>query len=109
MTTRQQLRDEKTELLESIRRIDGRLESMPRTCTACNNRESITLDEFPALCDECLDRSGLNINVGARVVDTICESHNGIVERMDNGLAIVRNADGHEIHTPSVMLIRVLA
>jgi hypothetical protein len=84
-------------------------EKMSRTCLACGRRPAATTEEWPALCEPCLDRSGERIEPGIDVVCTVSDGRGGTVERLENDgfLAVVRTDDGGEAWVPVCELVRV--
>ena len=82
---------------------------MEPQCLACGRHPAATTDEWPALCESCLERTGDEIEPGARVICTVDNNCSGIVERMENydQLAVVRTNDGGEAWIPIQELVRV--
>jgi len=77
---------------------------------ACHQRPADTIAEFPALCIECLDRAGTDIEAACAVVCTVGESCGGMVDRLedDGQYAIVRTHSGKKAWLPIQEVVRVL-
>jgi hypothetical protein len=61
----------------------------------------------PALCSDCLKRVGDDIVPGCPVVCTMANDCDGIVDRLEDGLVVVRTGDGGEAWLPLQELVRV--
>jgi hypothetical protein len=81
---------------------------MPRTCLACQQRQSITLANQPPLCAGCLDRAGEEIAPGCPVISTVANGWDGMVDSLEDGqIAVVRTRDGSKVRLPIQETVRV--
>jgi hypothetical protein len=80
---------------------------MSRKCLACGRRPAATTPQWPALCASCLNRAGQRIGPGARVICEVDDGCSGIVNRIEDGLAVVTTNDGQEAWVPIQEMIRV--
>jgi len=62
---------------------------------------------YPALCSDCLKRVGDDIEPGCPVVCTMANDCGGFVDRLEDGLVVVRTGDGGEAWLPLQELVRV--
>jgi len=79
---------------------------MARRCLACG-QPAITLPDWPALCGSCIDRTSDEIEAGASVVCNTDERCSGVVDRLEDDLAVVTTANGAEAWVPVCDLVRV--
>jgi len=82
---------------------------MAEACLACGTNPAATTDEWPALCETCLERAGEEIEPGSRVICTVDHGCSGVVDRLENydQLAVVRTNDGGEAWVPIPEMVRV--
>jgi len=82
---------------------------MSEQCLACGGQPVATTEEWPALCESCLERVGDEIEPGARVICTVDHGCSGVVDRLENDdqLVVVRTDDGGEAWVPIQETVRV--
>ena len=81
-----------------------------RKCLACGIRPAATEEDWPALCEPCLDRAGEPVKPGARVVGVVDGACSGTVDRIeDSDLVVVRTIEGGEEWVPVADIVAVVA
>ena len=80
-------------------------------CKACNSRRQIVTDtEWTPLCQPCVNRIGLTIRPGSRVVCQVTDDCSGVVQKIHDGsVAQIETNDGGEAWIPLASLVVVKA
>ena len=79
-----------------------------RKCLACGIRPAATDEDWPAICEECLDRAGEPVEPRARVVCVVDGGLSGILDRIEDDLVVVRTIEGEEAWLPQADVVAVL-
>ena len=81
---------------------------MKRMCLACKKRRAVTTEDYTPLCERCLDRAGLPVKKGQRVICVVTHTCSGTVHRIEDDYAVIATEKRGEAWVPIGELIKVV-